>query len=157
MRRFKDSLVGFKLTSMMSVLHAACFLAFYFLETDEMAISIDPLTELNVCETWDTARNAIWYTHFLNTMFTLLSPFLIAFGLFSFEAILDYGFIIFYQCALIYMQTMFLHHQVECGSMYHIKSWMALEMAIYYCLILAAILYLFIEFLRPKGPNSVMN
>ena len=112
MRRFKDSLVGFKLTSMMSVLHAACFLAFYFLETDEMAISIDPLTELNVCETWDTARNAIWYTHFLNTMFTLLSPFLIAFGLFSFEAILDYGFIIFYQGALIYMQTVFLLYQV---------------------------------------------
>ena len=105
-----------------------------------MAISIDPLTKLNVCETWDTARNAIWYTHFLNTMFTLLSPFLIAFGLFSFEAILDYGFIIFYQGALIYMQTVFLHYQVECGNMYHIKSWMALEMAIYYCLILAAIL-----------------
>ena len=103
MRRFNDSLVGFKLTSMMSVLHAACFLAFYSLEKDQMAIFIDPQTKLNVCESWDTARNAIWYTHFLNTMFTFISPCLISMGLFGFEAVLDYSLIIFYQCALIYM------------------------------------------------------
>ena len=103
MRRFNDSLVGFKLTSMMSVLHAACFLAFYLLEKDQLAISIDPQTKLNVCETWDIARNAIWYTHFLNTMFTFISPCLIYLGLLGFEAVLDYSLIIFYQCALIYM------------------------------------------------------
>ena len=108
MKRFKDSLVGFKLPSMMSVLHAACFLAFYFLDQDQIAVFIDPSTGLNVCETWATARDAIWYTHFLNTMFTLISPFLIAFGLFSFESVLDYALIVFYQGVLIYMQTVFL-------------------------------------------------
>ena len=34
--------------------------------------------------------------------------------------------------------------------MYHIKSWMTLEMALYYSLIFAAIIYLLIEFLKPK-------
>ena len=35
--------------------------------------------------------------------------------------------------------------------MLHIKNWMTLELTIYYSLIIGAILYLLIEFLRPKG------
>ena len=80
---------------MLSALNAVYFLAFYFLETNHMPISIDPLSNLNEYETCDTSRNAIFYTHFLNTIFTLISPCIIAMGLFSFEAVLKNAFIIF--------------------------------------------------------------
>ena len=100
MRRFKDSLVGFKLTSMMSVLHCAFFVAFCMLNKEE--------TDPN-CIEWGHSVDYLFWTHFLNTIFLVIQPLLLRFNQISIASTIEYALTAVYQGAIIYTQTWYYY------------------------------------------------